>query len=483
MGGGLMQLVAYGAQDIYLTGKPQITFFRLVTRRYTNFAMEAIEQTFNGQPTFGRKVTCTVSRNGDLAHRMYLEIDLNVAPNALAASMAGTVAVGGASAGTVDRFNADNGNDVQLAGAAAATITSNNVGNTAEWVQKRANRLNAARLGHLMIEKVEIEIGGQIIDTHYGEWMDMWSQLTHSEEQWKKLSTLINGSLAELDECATGANTQAKLYVPLQFWFNCNPGLALPLIALQYHEVKLHVYFASKACLSRVGDFSSIDLDQVLLYVDYIYLDTDERRRFAAQSHEYLIEQLQQNGPTSVAATNQHANINLNFNHPVKELVWRVQNVADEDTFNYWPTPFNQNVAVGANDLTERAHNEFLERAKLQLNGTDRFSAREGSYFRCVQAYQHHTGGHNQNPRKALGGFYTYSFALRPEEHQPSGTCNFSRLDSATLQLDFNDLTSSVLTGTTGLTPINQAKEVVVYARNYNVLRIMSGMGGLAYSN
>lgn len=471
-----MQLVAYGAQDVFLTGKPQITFFRLVYRRYTNFAMEAIEQTFNGQPTFGRKVTCTVSRNGDLAHRMYLEIDMNVTPNALAASMSGNTTVntaGGTS--TVPRFDADTGADVDVSGDSANVV--------ALTVQKRANRLNAARIGHLMVEKVEIEIGGQIIDTHYGEWMDMWAQLTHSEEQWQKLSTLINGSLAELDECASGSATSAKLYVPLQFWFNCNPGLALPLIALQYHEVKLHVYFASKACLNRVGDFSNVSLDQVLLYVDYIFLDTDERRRFASQSHEYLIEQLQMNGPTSVAANNQHANINLNFNHPVKELVWRVQNVADEDTFNYWPTAFNENVETSDVNLNQRAHNEFVEKAKLQLNGTDRFSGREGSYFRCVQPYQHHTGGHNQAPRKALGGFYAYSFALHPEQHQPSGTCNFSRLDSATLQLDLNDLSSNVLSGTDGRSPIAQNKEVVVYARNYNVLRIMSGMGGLAYSN
>jgi hypothetical protein len=123
-----------------------------------------------------------------------------------------------------------------------------------------------------------------------------------------------------------------------------------------------------------------------------------------------------------------------------------------------------------------QAKNEFLERAKLQLNGTDRFSVREGSYFRCVQPYQHHTGGHNQSPQFAEGGFYAYSFALRPEEHQPSGTCNFSRLDSATLQLDFNNVD-----GDNG--EAMGAKEVVVYARNYNVLRIMSGMGGLAYSN
>ena len=451
-----MQLVAYGAQDVYLTGKPQITFFRLVTRRYTNFAMEAIEQTFNGQPTLGRKVTCTISRNGDLAHRMYLEIDLNVTPDALTTSLTGASGAGAAT-------------DLDVSAVDGSTY--------ALTVQRRMNRLNATRLGHLMIEKMEIEIGGQIIDTHYGEWMDMWAQLTHSEEQWQKLQTLVNGSLAELDECATGANTQAKLYVPLQFWFNCNPGLALPLIALQYHEVKLHVYFQSKACLARVGSFTNIDIDQCLLYVDYIYLDTDERRRFASQSHEYLIEQLQMNGPTSVAAQNQHANINLNFNHPVKELVWRVQGTNSEDTFNYWPSSFNENTEVASTDLNARAQNEFLERVKLQLNGTDRFSAREGSYFRCVQPYQHHTGGHNQKPATATGGFYSYSFALRPEDHQPSGTCNFSRLDSATLQLDFTDFANDISN------PITQNKEVVVYARNYNVLRIMSGMGGLAYSN
>jgi hypothetical protein len=439
MGGGLMQLVAYGAQDVFLTGKPQITFFRLVTRRYTNFAMEAIEQTFNGQAALGRKVTCTISRNGDLAHRMYLEIDLGLTPQSLVSNV----------------ITSSDG--VWSSDAADASFLG---------------RLRAARLGHAMIEKVEIEIGGQIIDTHYGEWMDMWAQLTHSEEQWTKLNRLISGELGELDECATTGTMQTKLYVPLQFWFNCNPGLALPLIALQYHEVKLHVYFQTASCLSKIGSFSSVTLDQCLLYVDYIYLDTDERRRFASQSHEYLIEQVQVNGPTSVAAQSQHANINLNFNHPVKELVWRVQNTANEDTFHFWPSTFN--TAVTAAD--DKATNDYLERAKLQLNGTDRFSVREGSYFRCVQPYQHHTGGHRQSNRYSEGGFYAYSFALRPEEHQPSGTCNFSRLDSATLQLDFNNTD-----GSSGF--INQNKEVVVYARNYNVLRVMSGMGGLAYSN
>ncbi len=216
-----MQLVAYGAQDVYLTGKPQITFFRLMTRRYTNFAMEAIEQTFNGQPTFGRKVTCTISRNGDLAHRMLLEIDLSISPNQLSNSVfvnnATVITPGGTS--TVSRFSADAGENAQLL---SGTNSTDGVG-SGEWIQRVANRLNAARLGHLMIEKLEIEIGGQIIDTHYGEWMDMWAQLTHSEEQWKKLTTLINGSLAELDECATGETPAPSCMCPFSSGSTATP--------------------------------------------------------------------------------------------------------------------------------------------------------------------------------------------------------------------------------------------------------------------
>ena len=384
MGGGLMQLVAYGAQDIYLTGNPQITFFKVVYRRHTNFSMEAIEQTFNGSADFGKRVTCTVSRNGDLMHKVYLQVTVP----ALAAGKA-----------------------------------------------------FAANLGQALIKYAEVEIGGQRIDKHYGDWMHIWNEL--SQEAGKKAGYgLMTGAALGTESAET------DLYIPLEFWFCRNPGLALPLIALQYHEVKINIEF--RALSEIVTSGVSASLSAASLYVDYIYLDTDERRRFAQVSHEYLIEQVQFTGDESVSSISNK--IKLNFNHPCKELVWVVQRdaaVAATNRFDYTDTSAVNPVLI----------------AKLQLNGHDRFSERMGRYFNLVQPYQHHT-----NVPKA--GINVYSFGLKPEEHQPSGTCNMSRIDNATLQLT---LTANTVAG-------GDAK-VRVYATNYNVLRIMSGMGGLAYSN
>merc|ERR1711970_129393 len=399
MGGGLMQLVAYGAQDIYLTGNPQITFFKVVYRRHTNFSMEAIEQTFNGSADFGKRVTCTVSRNGDLMHRVYLQV-------------------------TVPQVTV------------ADTLTF-------RWLN---------HLGHVLVKYAEVEIGGQRIDKHYGDWLHIWNEL--SQEAGKKVgyANMIGNvpALTQLTtgDAATSVVPEMDLYIPLEFWFCRNPGLALPLIALQYHEVKINIEFRA---LSELTDDVGLSLSAASLYVDYIYLDTDERRRFAQVSHEYLIEQVQFTGDESVSSVSNK--IKLNFNHPCKELVWVVQKDAS----------VTNAPSGGRFDYTDGTENPVLI-AKLQLNGHDRFSERMGRYFNLVQPYQHHT-----NVPKT--GINVYSFGLTPEEHQPSGTCNMSRIDNATLQLT---LTAAAVSG--------DAK-VRVYATNYNVLRIMSGMGGLAYSN
>jgi hypothetical protein len=362
---------------------------------------------------------------------------------------------------------------------------------------------------------------------------------------------------------------ETTLYIPLQFWFCTNPGLALPLIALQYHEVKINLDIRPiDECLWAVTSLNSavsgskaasVAYNQSLvaasLYVDYVFLDTDERRRFAQNPHEYLITQLQFTGDESVGSSSNK--IKLNFNHPVKELIWVVQSDKNVDYCSslintnalfkvLGPQPFNYSDAIdalpnaihafgglksiaansnsfidtnglfqdaGAMDIAASGTSAFwrdtsgaayddvnmdgtsatvesgvsdagtfvlaetsldmhcwgqnpVVTAKLQLNGQDRFSEREGTYFSLVQPYQAHTRAPDE-------GINVYSFALRPEEHQPSGTCNFSRIDNATLQLV---LSNATVEGT------NTAK-VRVYATNYNVLRIMSGMGGLAYSN
>jgi hypothetical protein len=550
MGGGLMQLVAYGAQDVYLTGNPQITFWKVTYRRHTNFAMESIEQTFNGQADFGRRVTCTMARNGDLAYRTYLQV-------------------------TLPEINQQMSN------------STDNV--FARWLDFP---------GEQMIAQVEVEIGGQRIDRQYGDWMHIWNQLTLSKEQERgyfkmvgnttQLTYICDPSWADVDGpcdadgprqvCAPrNALPETTLYVPFQFWYCRNPGLALPLIALQYHEVRINLDIRPiDECLWAVNTLSGSagtnvkvnaaynqSLVAASLYVDYIFLDTDERRRMAQNPHEYLIEQLQFTGDESVGSSSNK--IKLNFNHPVKELIWVVQSdenvdycsslVGDQllyktlgsqpfnytdavdalpnalhsfasqasitspdgsDADNYFSATNNSTLFTGpgANSMTNGTswgttgtddyssaagaygfHGKVSDpnsgvsdagsfvlaetaltmhcwgenpvvTAKLQLNGQDRFSEREGTYFDLVQPYQHHT-------RSPDTGINVYSFALRPEEHQPSGSCNFSRIDNATLQLV---LSNATVEGT-------KTAKVRVYAPNYNVLRVMSGMGGLAYSN
>ena len=390
MGGGLMQLVATGAQDVFLTGNPEITFFKVVYRKHTNFSMESIEQTFNGGVDFGKKVTATISRNGDLITNVYLQAEL-------------------------------------------PTLNESGV-----------TYVNS--IGHALMEYIELEIGGQRIDKHYSEWLEIWSELTLPAEKAVGYSHMV-GKMQTENALMTGG----MIYVPLMFFFNRNPGLALPLIALQYHEVKINIQFREFLKLVKGPDGTPVDKKDLKasLYVDYIYLDTDERRRFAQDAHDRLIDQLQFTGDESISAGQTNVKLRMNFNHPVKELIFVVQDEEasdDNDYFNF----------KGVDD------GEPVKMAKLQLNGHDRFSERPGSYFRLVQPYQHHT----RVPQKHI---YVYSFAMKPEDHQPSGTCNFSRIDNATLHLTLADNI--------------KASKVKIFAVNYNVLKIMSGMGGLAYSN
>ena len=432
MGGGLMQLVAYGAQDIYLTGNPQITFFKVVYRRHTNFSMEAIEQTLQGTIGTGASTaTATISRNGDLVGKLWIEAKINTA------HLAGT------------------GNHIHL---------TNNT-------------------GHAFLKECEIEIGGQRIDRHYSQWLDIWNELTdHDEEEWLGLNKhkAKNAYLKSGVNASRVDNDNQKLFIPLKFWFCRNTGLALPLIALQYHEVNIKIKTrAIRALLNSdlaSGLSGSVVVNpEVKLWADYIYLDTDERRRFAQVSHEYLIEQLQRVERTATKS------IALNFNHPVKELMWVIQadlastedigggtdinaalNLPDDVTQNndYFCYLSKGVDTTRQENISGEISSETFSTLKLLLNGHDRFAQRNASYFRLCQPIQ---AGHKV-PTKHV---YCYSFALKPEEHQPSGTCNFSRIDTANMIF--------------GAVP--ESSTISVYAINYNVLRIMSGMGGLAYSN
>jgi hypothetical protein len=540
MGGGLMQLVAYGAQDVYLTGNPQITFFKVVYRRHTNFSLETIEHTLGGNPDFGRKATVTVTRNGDLATKMYLRVVLN-----------------------------------------SLTSASN-------WAYVR-------RLGHALLKSVELGVGGSKIDKQYGVWMDVWHELTVAAGQVRGYNKMI-GDVSDLTDMAL-THGEYTMYIPLQFWFCRNTGLALPLIALQYHEVRVHFEFTAASELVRYATTGStsapaVTMKDASLLVDYVYLDSEERRRFAQVGHEYLIEQLQFTGEES--ARDNVQKYKLGFNHPTKELVWAARSgrfmgntflgesldeVAKElvkakfgvaaaagtdaqiaafgaawaDASDAKLTVDADAVSADAGDLsgtsrllyasaadvnslyakvssatvlatnsgvtvTSVAHtltmadvslklsemtdsrkaastnvtpqsasgagvvvthwNNYgcfldgtgnpVSKALIQLNGHDRFDAREGAYFNYVQPHQHHSN-------TPADGVNVYSFALHPEQHQPSGTANLSRIDNTQLNVWYS-------TGK-GLTYIDASNKLYVFGLSNNVFRVMSGMGGLAYSN
>jgi hypothetical protein len=451
----------------------------------------------------------------------------------------------------------------------------------------------ARRLGYALIQETKVEIGGSKIDEQYGDWLNVWQELTIKAGQVRGHAKMI-GDVSELNRFEVTHNAYT-LYVPLAYWFNRHNGLALPLIALQYHDVRVTIqYRAASECVNYEG-FAGISLpaglgmDDSYLLIDYVYLDSEERKRFAQASHEYLIEQLQFTG--SEALTAQTSKFRLNFNHPSKFLIWvphlgkyaksetflayaddgdwetakeragkliwlasRPLVMADADSsgemvigdsagapgtdnhpaarveginpllselakkvdgqlmfqynnINYQADP--ENVVMLANDLTSadisttinalikgdamaeafftlpkprNAHGVFvvdhfnygrnldrtanpIKSAKLQLNGHDRFQERDGQYFNYVQPWQHFSN-------TPADGINVYSFALKPEDHQPSGTCNFSRIDNATLNVsivDKNDLDTD--------------SNLSIYTVNYNVLRVMSGMAGTAYSN
>jgi len=455
--GGLIQLVAYGEQDVILTGNPTVTFFQAVYKRHTNFAMETIQQTTNGQIaiaaiTSNSKISVVIARNGDLAGEMYIELQSNTVS-------LGTNVYSGFSnvVGTLDGTS---------------------------WMAERA------------ISDIILTIGGQQIDKHYQRWWRLYSELYLDET--KKIQYGKMTSNPNLLNLGAANSNNGKVYLPLLFFFNRNPGLYLPLIALQYHEVKLDFDISQEFTSYFNSTFFNV-------WCNYVYLDTEERRMFAQKGHEYLIEQLQYTGASALTSTIGNTNFSrITYNHPVKELVWCItQNSSggkklwdltdDADTLNrivittntsntinssngYVPISYSTGTPVqwfGApgNTATQwiedgnSAGTSFgpLDTLKLIINGQDRMKAQTGKYFNQMQPYYHHTG----NP---YPGIYSYSFALKPEQHQPSGTCNFSRVDNSQVAVVLK-------------TGVSSNSYLEMFAINYNVLRIQSGMGGLAFSN
>lgn len=590
MPNGEMQLIAYGAQDIYLTGNPSITFFKFMYQRHTNFATEYIRQDFETIPNFNTenrtKAKCKINRNGDLISDIYLVYDL---PDIYSGPKMKISHETGALSFANDDENAD----------------------YFRWINN---------LGENIINTVELLVDGHLIDSQYGIWMNIWNELTIDKSKRKSYDMMIgnnsmltnpslyNGpykgksSLSSNNEDVNNKPTinAYRLYIPLPFWFCYNPGLAIPLIALQYNELYVYIEFNQLNDLFTVGNpavspeaiFNQDYLNEYganyetntsgtkpnnlnlstelasngysksnLLYkyingtkdnnsswkqncyldVNYIFLDKEERRKFASISHEYLITQVQSNhfllnNNTSESISGSKNTLNLLFNHPVKEFIWVIrrtdvdkrnqwnnytistydydlydnknnylqnynksvvssQNLTDIDSYhpikifdilNYSqgknsgfsdstnPKNSSINPYYDINDFTNRNSDCFnnieniMYSAKLIFNGNDRFSLKDNHFFNYLQPYKYHTN-------TPSSGVNVYSFALNPEESQPSGTVNTSRLNSLQLEINTRSINSS--------NTYDFGYEIFVFALNINVLRIMGGIGGLVFSN
>ena len=475
-GGALMQLVAYGASDVYLTGDPKVTFFQSAYKRHTNFAMETVQQTVSGNAGPGGLVSVTMARSGDLIGDMFVVLQ----PNS----------------------------------SSSGQLTSNNSVADMNWVAERA------------FSSVELFIGGQSIDKHYQLWFRLYAEVFLNET--KKMNY---GKMASIATPINTGTSIAYAYLPLIFFFNRNPGLYLPLIALQYHEVRIDFTLSAQYA-------NYFGTNPFAVWANYVYLDTVERDKFAKTPHEYLIEQVQHINPDPVGYANENTPsvIRMQYNHPVKELIWCYQNSSlstnPNALWNFSSSVANVNVTVDLNKIAQTsgiqipnwtgapvlytppllssnlyvvrasdisaggnvavqsnvlsgnvfwseggvpsygvsANNIYgqevgpLHQAKIILNGTDRFVPQFGKYFNQYQPYQYHCGS-------PYPGIYVYSFAIKPEELQPSGTCNFSRIDMAQIAVNLK----------TGMPYANLQQQM--FAVNYNILRIQSGLGGVAFAN
>lgn len=520
MPGGLLQVIARGSQDAYLTSKAQITNWKIVYRRHTIFATESIEQVFNGTGDFGKTAICNIQRNGDLITKMYLRIKLP----ALSAGVC--------------------------------------------W---------CPRVGHALIKRLELNVGGTTVEKQTGDWLNIQYELARDFAHDRGYDEMI-GNTEALTVPGQGTPI-ATLYIPLQFFCCRHDGLAIPLIATQYHDTRVEVEFnplAQLLCGANASTQSSVSMLSCSLFVDYVFLGAVERKKFAQASHEYLIEQVQTAGTESVNSQSQK--FRLDFNHPCKAIHVNVQQnkyINGSKFLAYNPKDWNatklnatRRLCLAYGDLstntnlyepktglgTELAaaitaarvtvadnsansvldvdnlvvlghligdhlvstpvsslsvgtatretagdasvdldvqvydwsnYGVFLNRSVnpvsemlIQLNGTDRLTKRDGAYFNYVQSYQ----CYRNTPTDGLN---TLSFALNPVAHQPSGTCNMSRIDNASVHLDFITQAYVNVAGVPTLTTVSvsSAAKCNIYSPNYNVFRVMGGMAGLGYSN
>lgn len=431
--GGLLQLVAQGKQDIYLVGNPQTSFFKTVYRRHTNFATESMPMYFDGTPNFGQRISCLVPRRGDLLSRVYLRVVLP---------------------------------QLTLQGTSGELVSYCN------------------SVGHALIEEVSLVVGEQEIDKQTGEWMEIWTQMTTPDSQRPALDTMIGRqdqySLPSLIPSPDGL----VLYIPLQFWFCRNPGLALPLLAMPYNPIRINIKLAPLQKLFWTGQLleepcaeavqvNPAALKSAMLWGDYIYLDTEERRKFVQTAQEYIIEQVQYTPSQTAKQADKIVNVPIEFNHPIREFLFVAQRAVMQsyhEYFNYSSLAVSETFtppAVGSPLWNMLAPNQqridLIESAVLYLDGYQRFEPREPLYFRILQPFEHHT----TTPVDSY--IHCYSFALQPELVQPSGSMNASRIQNIKWEVQMNN---ALQRGDTNIR---------IYAINHNIFRTQEGFGGLLF--
>jgi hypothetical protein len=404
MGAGtLVELIARGKQDTYIIGNPQFSYFKSIYKRHTNFSIEPIKQIFTESPDFGKRVTCIIDKKADLLSDILLEIELPALKNSVS------------------------------------------------WTNG---------IGYYMLDWVELQLGGEPIDRITGDMMNLWMELSTPAGKKQSIYSMIGKFSTFNNTTQTGA---IKLMIPLPFWFCRSIDKALPLIAMQYTDIKIIVQFKLfDKCWYKLSNGVTPDTTPIItkanLLCNYIYLDVFERTKFATQlNHEYLIEQFQNTNGQSIQDNILNTNIRLFFNHTVKELFWIYRSSIATNSNDY----DNYASIINYNTPTEQTYTPFTD-ITLRFNGNDRFEILTETFFRLYQPYKHHSSGTNNY-------IYVYSFSLEPEDMQPSGTCNFSKLDNVVLSLNLIDNIPDGM--------------VTVYAMNYNILRIQNGMSGIMFSS
>ncbi len=538
MGGGHIQLVAQGDQNMYINGNPQISFFKAIYRRHTNFSMECIEIQHAGTISSSENtLSYRVGRHGDLLYKCHLEMDLpaqNIGNTTIIVTAAGgAYYLDGVirdsitlSVGRTYRFDLSDSSlethplrfsttsDGTHSGGSTYTTgvtVSGTQGQAGAYIEIELTSSTPTTLyyyctahsgmgssitvfspsfcnysnntAHSYVKTIDLEIGNKLIDRHYGRWYDIRNTMWDKNKIENILINKHDNKSAYLTNKTLPLDN--KIFCPLHFWFCEEIGLALPLIALQYHDVDFKItYRGIKDIINSSVNIENLseNLPTLRLWANYIYLDNEERKKFAQSSHEYLFEQIQE--------TSNHfsSNVPITLNHSVKEIFWVIQNntavqtsssnnnsTLNVQTSNNWNQSNDYLNYLRENDTSDsttfnkfNVHEDIVydhfDSCKMVINGLDRFPFQKAPYFRTIEPYN--TG--HAIPFDSDKLIYMYSFALKPTEYQPSGVLNFSKLDSVSLNFKGNLLTNYTIT---------------IYAVNYNVLRIMSGMGGLLYSN